>query len=326
MSTKPVSRYARLNSEEPRRPSSIPRRSNAVRYASPSGTRPSRYERGDSRPRASGRDNSRSRNDSITQSSRNSSGIRIHRPRAPLEVPNRGPNTEDVANSQAAHLVAMYMEKASVERLHRGDGAWSSLDIDWTALHIMIKSRPGIHRYTVEEGLDIVRQVFISEPTDNHENVFHDLREFLESSNCKDMSAAEVEAALIFTRRIVEHFRPYEYRKRPDRDGKTATRPAETFDEMGVASSEDTESRGRTSRRGSFTRAAESVKESFLEGIRRLSRTRMAGSGDSSLRPASRNGRRPGSRDARPGSRDRRRGSRDSRSSFLIAAVNKTLY
>lgn len=294
---KSVSRYAVLNDPSPHppsklRPGSVPRRSNASREPSPSGPRTSCRDRDGSRSRASLREALRPESDSIRESRRqsNSGG------RQPATDDNkiRGDNKE-FTSPEVSRIMAKFVERATVESFHGGPIQWSSLQIDFSALEMMIKTRPNMSRWRALDGLFIAQQLMSPDTSDidgSQQRTFRDLRKFLESEHCSDMEPAEVEAALSFARRVADHFRPYEVQQR---ERLVIARPT-SAPKSGIMEQEkeDPEDRGRTTRRGSFSRAASAVRDGMKKGLRRLSgTTRQARPRASTSRPRSPDAQRP---------------------------------
>ncbi|ETS79237.1 hypothetical protein PFICI_09090 [Pestalotiopsis fici W106-1] len=206
------------------------------------------------------------------------------------EAVSQQPEQED-AGPEAAAILAKY------NRLHK-DQTLSGLPRDWASLNMLIRGRPDIKKSDAERGVNIIQRL-VAEPTGGScEGTYKDLEKLLRSLPGEKTPEAEIEAALILARRMEAHFNivPSQIVKTPpspastkpptpkaadptSKPAKTATsKPAETFEEMGVPASEDTEDRGRVSRRdnfNNFNRAASRAASRVRDKVRRsLSRSR----------------------------------------------------
>ncbi|KAF3025468.1 Serine/arginine repetitive matrix protein 2 [Neopestalotiopsis sp. 37M] len=249
------------------------------------------------------------------------------------------PQQLGTASPEAAAVLAKYAEKASAERLHIGQDL-SGLASDWTSLQMLIKDRPNIKDVDVMRGINIQQRYLVGPREGDFAKTHEDLEEFFRSLPGGMQSEAEIEAALVLARRIVEYFyhdpksivknpsslssspppkrsaaKSAEKKPNKSKPSKTAaassSKPAESFEEMGVPASEDTEDRGRASRQDkfqNFNRAASRAASRVREKVKRsLSRSRPPTSRASSPQP-------PGQGQGQDGSSSNNNGSRRGKS------------
>jgi hypothetical protein len=167
-------------------------------------------------------------------------------------------------------------------------------------------------------GINIQQRYLVGPRESDFARTHEDLEEFFRSLPGEMQSEAEIEAALVLARRIVEYFyhgpkpivkkpssslspppskrsaaKSAEKKPNKSKPSKTAaassSKPAESFEEMGVPASEDTEDRGRASRQDkfqNFNRAASRAASRVREKVKRsLSRSRPPTSRASSPQP-----------------------------------------